>query len=139
MQAGVDYIGVSVGALIFNERGELFLSKRSMKARNEKEKWEAPGGMVHFGETREEAVKREMKEEFGVDLILQEVLQVFDEILPTDKQHWVATTFIAKVEDGQEPKILEPEKCDAIGWFALDSLPKPLSMVTTADVVRYKK
>lgn len=53
MKAGIDYIGVSAGALIVNKKGEILLTKRSMKARNEKGKWEAPGGQVHFGETRE--------------------------------------------------------------------------------------
>lgn len=48
MKAGVDYIGVSVGALIINEKGEVFLSKRSLQARNERGKWEAPGGADSF-------------------------------------------------------------------------------------------
>ncbi len=34
MKPGVDYIGVSVGALIFNSTGELLLNKRSKKTRN---------------------------------------------------------------------------------------------------------
>jgi peptidase E len=32
MKRGVDYIGVSVGALIFNEDGKVFLTKRSHNA-----------------------------------------------------------------------------------------------------------
>ena len=67
MKIGIDYIGVSVGALIFNNKGEIFLNKRSQKARNAKGCWEAPGG-AHFAETREKAIKREIKEEFGVDI-----------------------------------------------------------------------
>ncbi|MBI2029344.1 NUDIX hydrolase [Candidatus Gottesmanbacteria bacterium] len=48
MKQGIDYIGISVGALIFNEKGEVFLSKRSQNAKNEKGCWEAPGGAVHL-------------------------------------------------------------------------------------------
>ena len=59
MKKGIDYIGVSVGALIFNDKGELFLGKRSQQATNEKGSWEAPGGGVDFGETREQAIRRE--------------------------------------------------------------------------------
>ena len=36
MKKGVDYIGVSVGAGMFNKKGEVFLSKRGRKATNEK-------------------------------------------------------------------------------------------------------
>lgn len=139
MEIGKDYIGVSVGALIFNEKREVFLSKRSMKTRNERGSWEAPGGKVEFGEKRADAIRREMKEEFGVDLEVQELLCTNDEILEKDKQHWVATTYIAKIKGSEQPKIMEPDKCDAIGWFELDSLPKPLSYITTLDLAEYRK
>ncbi len=136
---GVDYIGVSVGAFILNDRGELFLSKRSQLARNERGCWEALGGAVEFGERREDAIKRETKEELGVDIEIIEVLQVADEILDKYRQHWLATTFIVKIKKGQTPKIMEPEKCDGIGWFPLDNLPSPISYITSLDLAAYKK
>ena len=46
MQRGVDYIGVGVGAAIFNDEGELFITLRGEKAKNERNKWEIPGGEV---------------------------------------------------------------------------------------------
>ena len=66
MKAGIDYIGVSVGAMIVNNEGSILLCKRSKKARNETSCWEVPGGQVEFGERLEEAVKREMKEELNI-------------------------------------------------------------------------
>ena len=63
MKKGVDYIGVGVGAAIFNREGKLFLTLRGKKAKNERGKWEIPGGGVEFGETFEQALKRELKEE----------------------------------------------------------------------------
>lgn len=139
MKPGIDYIGVSVGALIFNDQGEVFLNKRSQKARNEKGSWEAPGGGVDFGETREEAIKREVKEEFGIDIEIIKTLETADEILPKDKQHWVATAYICRIKTGQEPKIMEPEKSEAIGWFSLDDLPKPISYITQHNIKSYRK
>ncbi len=139
MEAGLDYIGVSAGALIVNDKGKILLCKRSMKARNEKGKWEAPGGQVHFGETREAAIKREIKEELGIDIEIIRVLHTTDEILERDKQHWVPTTFLVKVKRNQVLKILEPEKCDEIGWFSLDNLPSPISYITSLDLKEYKR
>ena len=135
----MDYIGVSAGALIVNDKGKILLCKRSMKARNEKGKWEAPGGQVHFGETREAAIKREIKEELGIDIEIIRVLHTTDEILERDKQHWVPTTFLVKVKRNQVLKILEPEKCDEIGWFSLDNLPSPISYITSLDLKEYKR
>jgi 8-oxo-dGTP diphosphatase len=139
MKKGIDYIGVSAGAMIFNEKGELFLSKRSQNAKNEKGHWETPGGSVDFGETLEDAAKREIKEEYGVDIEILEQWPAGNHIIPKENQHWVATTFLAKFKEGQEPKIMEPDKCDALGWFSLDNLPQPLSIITQIDLKQYKE
>lgn len=134
MKPGIDYIGVSVGAMIYNEKQELFLSKRSKDATNERGCWEVPGGKVNFGETLQNAVKREIKEEYGVDIELIKQFPAANHLIPNEKQHWVPTTFLAKIKKGQKPKILEPDKCDAIGWFALNNLPHPLSIITQIDL-----
>jgi 8-oxo-dGTP diphosphatase len=136
---GVDYIGVSAGAMIFSDNRELFLSKRSQNTKNERGCWETPGGSVEFGETLEDAVRREIREEYGVDIEITEQFPAADHIIPKDHQHWVATTFLAKIKKGQTPTIMEPEKCDAIGWFALDALPEPLSIITKLDLREYSK
>lgn len=138
MKIGVDYIGVSVGAMIFNDKGELFLSKRSKNTKNEKGCWEIPGGAVDFGETLEHAVKRETMEEFCVEIEVLEQFPAADHLIPSENQHWVPTTFLARLRPGQIPKIMEPDKCDEIGWFALDKLPNPLSIITKIDLKTYK-
>lgn len=139
MKPGIDYIGVSVGAMIFNEKNELFLTKRSKKATNERGCWEVPGGKVEFGETLEHAVKREIREEYGVDIELVKQFPAANHLIPAEKQHWVPTTFLAKIKVGQKPRICEPEKCDEIGWFPLDNLPQPLSIITQLDLEYYRK
>lgn len=139
MKKGVDYIGVSVGAMIFNDEGELFLAKRSKEATNERGCWENPGGSVHFGETLKAAVKREIKEEYGIEIDIIEQFPAQDHIIDQENQHWVATTFLAKIKKGQIPKILEPHKCDQIGWFPLDKLLKPLSIITKLDLKTYRE
>lgn len=68
MKRGIDYIGVGVGAAIFNTEGKLFITLRGKEAKNERGKWEIPGGSVEFGETFQEAIKREIKEEVGVEV-----------------------------------------------------------------------
>ncbi|MFZ5377014.1 MAG: NUDIX domain-containing protein [Patescibacteria group bacterium] len=137
MKKGIDYIGVSVGAMIFNDQGEIFLSKRSQGASNERGCWETPGGGVKFGEKLEEAVKREIHEEYGVDMDLIEQFPAANHFIAMEKQHWVATTFLARIKKGQTPRIMEPEKCDAIGWFPLSNLPSPLSLITKYDLKVY--
>jgi len=139
VKPGVDHIGVSVGALIFNHKGELFLNERSQLARNAKGHWEVPGGMIEFGETRAQAILREIKEEFNIDIIIDSILHTVDEILVDEKQHWIPTTYTGKIKKTQVPKIMEPHKCDEIGWFSLGNLPTPLSYITKLDLEEYYK
>lgn len=139
MKPGVDYIGVSVGAFIVNDKAEVLLMKRSQHAKNEKGKWEAPGGAVEFGETLEEAIRREMREELGIEIEILTQWLAKDHIIPEDKQHWVPTTFLVKVAKGYTPKNIEPLKHDDIKWFAPDNFPTPLSLITQMNLKDYKK
>lgn len=50
LKAGTDYIGVGVGVMVRNAKGEFLLLKRTEKCGNEAEKWCFPGGRVEFGE-----------------------------------------------------------------------------------------
>lgn len=139
MKRGIDYIGVSVGAMIVNDKDEVLLCKRSKHASNERGCWEIPGGAVEFNETLENAIHREMREELGVEIELIEQFPAASHIIKNDKQHWVPSTFLVKLKKGNIPKILEPEKCDEIKWFSLDHLPTPLSLITQYDVFYFKK
>ncbi len=137
MKNGIDCIGVAVGAMIFNDDNELFLSKRSQNCKNERGCLEVPGGGVEFGEKLADAVRREMREEYGIEIEIIEQFPAADHIIPDEQQHWVPTTFLAKLRSGSKPKIMEPSKCDEIGWFSLDALPVPLSLITKLDLDYY--
>ena len=116
MKRGVDYIGVGVGAIIVNENGQVFLARRGPLAKNERGLWEFPGGSVEFGEKLADALRREMREEFGIEIVVGELLDVVDHILPDEGQHWVSPTYICQIKSGI-PVIQEPGKCSEIGWF----------------------
>lgn len=59
---------VTVGAAIFNEKGELLFVKRSLEDDLYPGFWELPGGTTDFGEKPEAALTREIKEECGLDI-----------------------------------------------------------------------
>jgi 8-oxo-dGTP diphosphatase len=130
MKKGIDYIGVGVGGIILNSEGEIFLARRGKDARNERYRWECPGGSLEFGETLEDCLVREVKEEYGFVIIVEKLVDVVNHILPDEKQHWVSPTFLCRYHSGT-PRIREPLKCEAIGWFRLDQIPE--QELTTAS------
>jgi mutator protein MutT len=140
MKRGVDYIGVGVGAIIVNERGEMFLARRGPLAKNERGLWEFPGGSVEFGERLADALRREIHEEYGMAIEVGALLDVVDHILPEEGQHWVSPTYLCKPAPGAgEPRILEPGKCTEIGWFAPDQAPEDLTVISRYNLAHYKE
>lgn len=138
MKKGLDYVGVGIGAAIVRN-GKVLLCLRGEKAKNERGKWETPGGGLEFGETMAETLVREMKEELDINIEVVEPLGVYDHIISGEGQHWVAISFVCNIVKG-EPRILEPEKCAQIGWFTLEEAKKlPLSILGSGDVETLEK
>jgi 8-oxo-dGTP diphosphatase len=138
MQRGIDYIGVGVGAIIVDEGGRLFLARRGPAAKNERGLWEFPGGSVELGETLAQALAREMREEYGIEIDVGPLLDVVDHILPEEGQHWVSPTFICTIRAGA-PRIREPAKCAEIGWFDLEAMPHDLTQITRLNLRHYRE
>lgn len=65
---------IIVTAAIIEDGGKILITQRK-KGANEELKWEFPGGKLEEGESPEECLIREIKEELGIDI---EVEQAFD-------------------------------------------------------------
>src|SRR5512144_2572744 len=96
MRKGIDFIGVGAGAVILNDDGKVFLARRGREARNERHRWEFPGGSVEFGERLEDALIREIHEEYGFTIEIVRLLDVVNHILPDEHQHWVSPTYLCR-------------------------------------------
>ncbi len=80
-----------------------------------------------MGDTIIETLKREIKEEYGTEVLSYEFLG-FQDIFRTQetaRTHWVALNFLVRV-DPQTAHNAEPHKFDDVGWFRLDAFPEPL-------------
>lgn len=121
MKIGIDYIGVSAGAVIINKKGKYFLAKRGLGARDDIGCWEFPGGSVGFYETREDAIRRIIKEKYNFEIEIKDIVGVYDVIDKDNQDHWLSTTYFCEYLYG-DPEIMNKDKCDQIGWFDIDEL-----------------
>jgi 8-oxo-dGTP diphosphatase len=136
IKPGKDYIGVGGGVLILNNQNETLLLKRGKKSKNEVGFWNKPGGAVDYGEKIIDAMRREVKEEIGVDVKIFGYLLHSDHIIKKDKQHWVGFNLLGRIKSGT-PKIMETQKHEEMLWFNLDKLPKKLSPPTKEAIKNY--
>lgn len=127
MKKGHDYIGNSVIFFCHDGTGRFLLAKRGKNARDEQGRWEPGGGGIEFGETAEEALRREIREEYDAKPRSYEFLGYMDVHREQEgrRTHWVALAFKAEINP-DEVRNAEPDVCDEIGWFTLDDLPENL-------------
>ncbi|MCL2499767.1 MAG: NUDIX domain-containing protein [Defluviitaleaceae bacterium] len=88
------------GACIVNENNEILLQKRN----KEDDIWGIPGGIVEIGESIEEAAIREVKEETGLDIKIENLIGVYSkyffEYHNGDKAQTICYAFRANVIGG---------------------------------------
>jgi len=106
----------TAGALIFNEEGQIFL----MKSHKWKNKYVIPGGHIELGESAEAALKREVKEETGLD-VFDPVFICFLEFVFDDafwkKKHFLFLDYACKTKS--KKVVLNSEGQEFI-WTSLE-------------------
>jgi len=140
LQPGIDYVGISTPFYCNDGKGNFVFHKRSKNCRDEWGRWDTGSGKLEFGQSPEENVLREVKEEYGVKGIIQEQLpphSIF-RINKGRKTHWLVIPFFILV-DPSAVKINDPEKIYEIKWFCLSKLPNPLHTGFQYTLGRYKK
>lgn len=135
LKAGTDYIGVNVVFWCHDGKGKVLMHKRSKNCRDEQGRWDCGGGAIEFGETFEDAIKREIMEEYGVKPLAVEYI-ITKNILRAHRgrqTHWIKNLFWVLVNQSKV-KIADKEKIDEIGWFTLKNLPAPLHSQIKGEV-----
>lgn len=80
--------------------------------------WTLPGGTVEQGETLQEALIREVKEEAGVDIKVLEVAAINELRAPESGKHYLLITFHARIIGGQLGTNV-PEEVAEVEWIEL--------------------
>ncbi|HXS14987.1 MAG TPA: NUDIX hydrolase [Candidatus Saccharimonadales bacterium] len=117
-----------VSGFILNNKGEVLMVKRADNDDFLPGLWEMPGGGTDFGEHPIQALKREIKEEVGVDVEVGKVCFVDDYFMEKDdeKIHRVELFYKCKLKNNDTEVRLSHEH-SAYKWLSEENL-KSLEM-----------
>jgi len=98
-------------AIIFDENGSVLLSHRC-----DMDGWNLPGGMVESREMPDEAVVREVREETGLEVVVERLVGIYGK---GDRDE-INFSFVCRVVGGQ---LTLTDEADQHRFFAVDQLP----------------
>lgn len=112
----------SAHILIFNSKGEVLIQKRSSKKKKYPGQYDySVSGTVRYGETYEQTLQREIKEELGIDIKFKKLFKFshFDDIDSAIKVLYIGNY------DGDF--ILQKEEIESIKWVSLEELKEDIN------------
>ena len=105
---------VGVGAVVVRD-GRALIVKRAHEPR--KGEWSLPGGLLELGESLQDAVRREIKEETHLDVTVGPIIETFDRVHRDDagriRYHFVIVDFVCWSNSG-EPQ--PGSDADGVAW-----------------------
>jgi len=107
----------TAGAIVEDREGRILLVRRAIEPF--KGKWDVPGGFVKPGEDGEDAMRRELAEELGVEVLVGVgawvIADTYGEGVPT-----LNIFYPARIVSGEPAPA---DDVDEIAWFGGDALP----------------
>jgi 8-oxo-dGTP diphosphatase len=107
---------VTAAAIAVDKQGRVLLLKHRFRPGSG---WGIPGGFIEAGEQPEEAVRRELREEVGLELAAVEVVTT----RAFKKPRQIEIVFRCHPRGDALPQSIEIRKAS---WFSVDSLPEGL-------------
>lgn len=114
---------IEVVAAVIKKDGRVFATQRGYG--DFKDMWEFPGGKIESGESREEALKREIKEELDADISVDSFLQTVEYDYP--KFHLILHCFLCSLKNDilhllehESARWLSANELDSVEWLPAD-------------------
>ena len=108
---------ITVDGVLFIENTILLIKRKNPPF---KDIWALPGGFVEYGETTENAVKREMEEETGLKTKIRSLIGVYSDPKRDPRGHTISVVYHLEKEQGDA---VAGDDAAELQFFDLDNLP----------------
>lgn len=126
---------VGVTVLVLKE-GKVLLGRR-IGSKPGTGMYQTPGGHLEHQESFDECIKRELREEVGIEIDQVAFLGVTN-VRQFPPNHFVLVAFAAEWKSG-EVQNREPDKCEEWGWYDRQHLPLPMTPATESAIKSFLK
>src|SRR5687768_13499058 len=107
-------------AVLFNERGEILILRRSATDKIRPGEFDLPGGRVDPGESPGQAIVREIEEETGLVIALDDLLMGYTTTTFYDNKSTIRFLYVGNIIG--DPKVQLSFEHDAYYWMKLDEV-----------------
>jgi 8-oxo-dGTP diphosphatase len=117
-------IKIAVDAIVFGyQNNKLFVLLIQQKFGTDETYWALPGGLVKVGESLQDAVQRELKEETNVELNYLEQLFTFGDDIHRDSRNRVISVAYFALVDAAKMEVKADTDAERAQWFPVESIP----------------
>lgn len=109
------------GLILENEKGEILLVKRKVPPK--KGYWDVPGGFIDFGETLEQSLKRETREELGINIFDLKYFSSTADRYPYKNINYHTLCFLMTAKTSDTKKIFARDDIDGYKFFTKSNFP----------------
>lgn len=116
-------------SLVVIEKGDKILAKKDIDSTKQESFYRVPGGGIEFGETSEEALRREIKEEFDAEIESPKLIKVLENIFTYEGNPGHEIVFLYKASfadkklyEQEEFTVLDDLEGGKLHWFNKEEL-----------------
>ena len=116
---------IATSGFILNSNGKFLIVKRAQDDDILPGFWELPGGKLDFGEDPEDGALREIKEETGLDVVIEFLLKAVSYIIEEtgkSEHHYVEVSYLCHIKDTHQEVTISHEH-DDFRWIKFEELP----------------
>lgn len=99
---------------IIRKENKILVTRRSLNNEYKPGLWDVPGGKIEAGETVEEGLRREIREESNLEVHIRKIEYAYTNLDGLPKSQYVILVYVCDYKSGEVS--LSPEEHDAYRW-----------------------